>query len=62
MFGVFFDVGMWTIIFSLLGIPLFGVVFCRRYFSAEARYRRIVDREERLEAERRRRREGGQVD
>ena len=39
------------------GFLFFCVVFCRRYFSAEARCRRIVDREERLEAERRRRRE-----
>lgn len=52
---------------SLIGVLVFGALFCRRYFSAEvqfclryfsaeARYRRIVDREERLEAERRRRR------
>ncbi len=59
--------------FSLIGVLVFGALFCRRYFSAEierclryfsaeARLRRRVDYEERLEEERRRRREGGQDD
>ena len=58
---------------SLIGVLVFGALFCRRYFSAEierclryfsaeARLRRRVDYEERLEEDRRRRREGGQDD
>ena len=57
------DYGALLAWFSLFGILCSGLVFvgyffgfCFRYFSAEARYRRIVDREERLEAERRSRR------
>ena len=50
--------GFWVALISLPFVPVFGVKFCRRYFSAKARYQRIVDREERLEEERRRRREG----
>ena len=49
----------------LLSFPcglFFGVFFLLRFFSAEARYRRILDREEWLAAERRRRQEGRQVD
>ena len=61
MDGVFLT-GVWVVFLSLLGVLFFGVEFCRRYFSAEARYRRIVDREDGLKAERRRRQEGGQVD
>ena len=55
----FLLVGFW------LSFPcglFFGVKFCRRFFSAEARSRRILDREEWLDADRRRRQEGGQVD
>lgn len=55
--GVMVEVGFWIAQPSLLGVLVFGLVFCCRYFSAEARYRRMVDREERLDAERRRRRE-----
>lgn len=49
----------------LLSFPcglFFGVFFLLRFFSAKARYRRIVDREEGLKAERRRRQEGRQDD
>ena len=61
MDGVFLT-GVWVVFLSLFGVLFFGVKFCRRFFSAEARYRRIVDREDWLAAERRRRQEGGQGD
>ena len=61
-YAFLFEVGDWVFTISLVCALCFGVVFCRRYFSAEARYRRILDREEGLKAERRRRQEGGQVD
>ena len=61
-YAFLFELGCWIFSCSLLGVLVFGSVFCRRYFSAEARYRRILDREEWLDAERRRRQEGGQVD
>lgn len=62
MHGRVFIFGFWIALPSLLGVLIFGVKFCRRYFSAEARYRRILDREEWLAAERRRRQEGRQDD
>ena len=60
MHGRVFIFGLGIALPSLLGVLVFGSVFCRRYFSAEARYRRIVDKEEWLAADRRRRQEGGQ--
>ena len=57
-----FDYGALLVWLSLFGILCFGLVFigyffgfCRRYFSAEARCRRHLDFEERMQ----RMREGG---
>ena len=61
-YAFLFELGCWIFSCSLLGALYFGLVFCHRYFSAEARYRRILDREEWLDAERRRRQEGRQDD
>ena len=60
--NLFWDFGGWIVFLSFPCVLVSGFVFCRRFFSAEARYRRIVDREEGLKAERRRRQEGGQDD
>ena len=60
-YAFLFELGCWIVFLSFPCVLVSGFVFCRRYFSEEARYRRIVDREEGLKAERRRR-EGRQDD
>lgn len=66
--GSVFGGGWWFLVAWLIILPsmpsalFFALVCLCRYFSAEARYRRILDREEWLAAERRRRQEGGQDD
>ena len=61
-FGEMAQIGEGIAFLSLPGVLIFGALFCRRYFSEEARSRRILDREEWLDAERRRRQEGSQDD
>lgn len=58
-FDSIFHFSVVVVLLSFLGSIVFGVLFCRRYFSAEARCQRRLDFEDRLEEERRRRRKGG---